>query len=830
MNNYPASRENDPSFRGLSSTIPNSCSHIRLDGATRQKILDIIDHQFDLEIYLKQREIAAIRQEIAKAESALHDLELAVNNELSAATVPGASHYTRRSAAASMNLPSATYFPTVPSPPTISRKKSSKSVHRSNLFGRRNDGVFVRLVCPVCKRDDLANQQGFLNHCRLAHNLEFENYEKCMLMCGTPVDESEVPLDHPIRSRPVTKPVPISAIQKKKARPTIKVFEEDVDLELDQTSRHTMTVHTPDRPSEGSKSLPESSISTPATTVADEEDEGHEKQQEEQAARPTGNVQSKTEQNQTTEAPAIESFAAALSTAEEGGSRFYIKKRVIVGNVSKYIAPEKRDSTLKHFTHKWMIYVVEPPQIHESAPFITGVRYHLHPSYKPHDVVEVKEPPFRLTRLGWGEFPVRIQLHFVDKRRNKSVDVIHHLKLDDTHCGKQMLGSERSIEIELDRNTDFNETSSSKLQVESESATQLIETNTIVSNVMQKVSKQKMTLLQGILKEAVRRLPIIRSGAHSMVLPYSCAVSAKMYFNWSVGRRKALEWHRAHLLRVEVQRRAFETKDDVLRSAAAALSTKDVVIWCREHKYTPSKATVDLDTEENSGYCKFCGCLREVHYRDYGSANADENCPRKPKGRSIRKRTGGLSSMTSVTNLLAQLDAGWDEVKEGDDMDIDVDASTKSCSSANNTLKYANLFERIREYSSSEPLDIANERCIDWIWSTLGQLRLKGVVANDIIQTRDGSLRTTTPGVDLETSIDQRLVVGNLLAQATRTFLKRILNNSMSIWKNEHDIDQCDKMLVPHHVYQALQQTEEFDFLTNQYMGPAEEEGDGNKE
>lgn len=36
--------------------------------------------------------------------------------------------------------------------------------------------------------------------------------------------------------------------------------------------------------------------------------------------------------------------------------------------------------------------------------------------------------PFQLTRRGWGEFPVRVQLHFVDPR-NKKVDILHHLKV-----------------------------------------------------------------------------------------------------------------------------------------------------------------------------------------------------------------------------------------------------------------------------------------------------------------------------------------------------------------------------------------------------------------
>jgi transcription initiation factor IIF auxiliary subunit len=102
-------------------------------------------------------------------------------------------------------------------------------------------------------------------------------------------------------------------------------------------------------------------------------------------------------------------------------------------------AIDRRDPTLKKFTHKWMVYVSEPPSTTgENTNFITCVRFHIHPSYKPHDVVDVTEPPFKLTRLGWGEFPIRIQLFFVDKKRNKSIDIIHHLKVTRKGTRKQL--------------------------------------------------------------------------------------------------------------------------------------------------------------------------------------------------------------------------------------------------------------------------------------------------------------------------------------------------------------------------------------------------------
>ncbi|CAN7988278.1 unnamed protein product [Ixodes hexagonus] len=128
-------------------------------------------------------------------------------------------------------------------------------------------------------------------------------------------------------------------------------------------------------------------------------------------------------------------------------SRLKNKMRVIVGNVSKYISSEKRDPT-DHATHKWMVYVRCPPGEPEIASVVRKVRFFLHPSYRPNDLVEVTEAPFQLVRKGWGEFPLRVQLHFRE-RWNKPVDVIHSLRLDKTYTGLQTLGAETVVDLWL---------------------------------------------------------------------------------------------------------------------------------------------------------------------------------------------------------------------------------------------------------------------------------------------------------------------------------------------------------------------------------------------
>ena len=130
-------------------------------------------------------------------------------------------------------------------------------------------------------------------------------------------------------------------------------------------------------------------------------------------------------------------------------SRFYSKRRIIVGNTSQYLHPvassqENADGS----THKWMVYVRGPHEDPDISNFVKAVRFFLHPSYHPNDIIRVTRPPFHLIRLGWGEFPVRVQLEFCD-RRNKPVDIIHNLVLDRTHTGQQTLGAETVVDLDI---------------------------------------------------------------------------------------------------------------------------------------------------------------------------------------------------------------------------------------------------------------------------------------------------------------------------------------------------------------------------------------------
>lgn len=61
------------------------------------------------------------------------------------------------------------------------------------ILKRQKDGQWVKLYCTNCnpERSDFANVQGFLNHCRISHKLDFKSHEAAAIECGRPVEVNE---------------------------------------------------------------------------------------------------------------------------------------------------------------------------------------------------------------------------------------------------------------------------------------------------------------------------------------------------------------------------------------------------------------------------------------------------------------------------------------------------------------------------------------------------------------------------------------------------------------------------------------------------------------
>ena len=92
------------------------------------------------------------------------------------------------------------------------------------ILKRSTDGQMVKLVCLDCRRDNFNSAQGFINHCRIAHNRGFASHDAAAIACGEEIEVDEagtvvgdqtanssasVGLVHPlIRSAHTIKPLP----------------------------------------------------------------------------------------------------------------------------------------------------------------------------------------------------------------------------------------------------------------------------------------------------------------------------------------------------------------------------------------------------------------------------------------------------------------------------------------------------------------------------------------------------------------------------------------------------------------------------------------------
>uniref|UniRef100_A0A1B0CRV5 Putative transcription initiation factor tfiid subunit 14b n=1 Tax=Lutzomyia longipalpis TaxID=7200 RepID=A0A1B0CRV5_LUTLO len=111
------------------------------------------------------------------------------------------------------------------------------------------------------------------------------------------------------------------------------------------------------------------------------------------------------------------------------------KHVIVVGNTSKYIGESKLSSSV---SHKWLVYVAT--KSHQPLEkLVERVRFFLHPTYQPNDCVDIDTPPYKISRYGWGEFTIRVQLHFLPEIKQKPIQIYHRVKLDEKHTGWRLL-------------------------------------------------------------------------------------------------------------------------------------------------------------------------------------------------------------------------------------------------------------------------------------------------------------------------------------------------------------------------------------------------------
>ncbi|KAF2759701.1 hypothetical protein EJ05DRAFT_306996 [Pseudovirgaria hyperparasitica] len=76
------------------------------------------------------------------------------------------------------------------------------------LHKRSSDGKWVRLFCNDCGHSNFSNTQGFLNHCRIKHQLVFKSHDAAACQLGRPVDDQEAGAAQPTPTAVQSTPLP----------------------------------------------------------------------------------------------------------------------------------------------------------------------------------------------------------------------------------------------------------------------------------------------------------------------------------------------------------------------------------------------------------------------------------------------------------------------------------------------------------------------------------------------------------------------------------------------------------------------------------------------
>ncbi|KAJ2736634.1 hypothetical protein IW152_000603 [Coemansia sp. BCRC 34962] len=409
-----------------------------LDEQAQARVECILREQLDLELYLKQKEISTIVERLHHSEVLLNVLKSAIESQQHAHpslddVADGLmSHMRRLALASSHGQGSPRHWQSqsdVAAPPRKRGRPRRNAAmparyadeHSGSLYAQRADGTTVRMICPYCQRDSFVSLQGFLNHARLDHDAHFTSHDEAIGICGVDVD--------------------------------VGGDRDDEPADSDQSASQRNTAATAAAQAPRYDTLLSSLSDNQRVSVADALD---------YINRPKGSEQGSSDSGSSSESEGAAAYSKHRATA--GGSaaedmaptlraqdsRFHVVRRAIFGNTSQYIDPARRPAGHESSTHRWTAFIRNAAGERPVDEYVRKVRVFLHPSYRPDDIVDLVPPKFELSRWGWGEFPVRLQVFFCDKR-NKPVELVYMLKLDDVCSGICVPGAQVPIDFELDR-------------------------------------------------------------------------------------------------------------------------------------------------------------------------------------------------------------------------------------------------------------------------------------------------------------------------------------------------------------------------------------------
>ncbi|KAI6839062.1 hypothetical protein KC332_g4336 [Hortaea werneckii] len=100
-------------------------------------------------------------------------------------------HTSRKSVQKSVSIPSrgSDAMHSLPNYPVAAPPKDKSA---PLVLRRSTDGQLVKLICNNCSRGNFSSIQGFLNHCRIAHKVDYKSHDAAAVDCGRLLEEHEL--------------------------------------------------------------------------------------------------------------------------------------------------------------------------------------------------------------------------------------------------------------------------------------------------------------------------------------------------------------------------------------------------------------------------------------------------------------------------------------------------------------------------------------------------------------------------------------------------------------------------------------------------------------
>ncbi|KAI0087889.1 hypothetical protein BDY19DRAFT_229466 [Irpex rosettiformis] len=542
----------------------------------------------------------------------------------------------------------------------------------------------VKLACPDCGKTSFSSLQGLLNHCRLSHSREFGSHDECVQCCAVLVESAEE------QAWVVANGAEVTGI----GIPGLKrLFElavgggQAVVPILPPTQQESET----SEPSGFSSSVPEAQdlptatvagtssvltrtlghhIDTPALApflgreskrrsirVYDEElhvdvlNIGAAVNTSPWRMHYTHRSKARASLDEVVEPPEVpptaeeilpktgDAAAVALSmctsVSDQLGSRFHITGRVSIRDLSLWVPPARRTRSHPDCSHKWRLAVSSSSYTRPLSTFLVKLTVTCLTEPPPSTFsgpIIITKPPFIVTGLTDRPFLARLTFEWSGRNElNPPMSLEHWVDLDPIHYTSGVLGEEQFFDVELDRHTEFLPETTEEVSPGWTLEGDHFESSDKAGGENDREEEPDYVVkLRSLLPHFPMTAKDAKGRSGPPQVPYTLVSTPSQLRSLVYGRRKAIEWSRAHAIRSAYDKLCTNVSRENHSVHPIPLTTGDVFNWLEDEGLflrrtkagsRPEEPPLDIKqkmrprakSEDTETFCRYCGLHFHLH-------------------------------------------------------------------------------------------------------------------------------------------------------------------------------------------------------------------------